>query len=435
MYQEALINALGEYAEHLPDFQKIDIMMFIVRKVPHKSSAADLMLHSILLKSLLKVGSTYKTTEYSKAFPTDFLDSLLRMSSSGDPYSRVMLQRFLHSLLDRHNNVDTLSICTVNVTEMDLNIEKCSRQDLIFINKQSYAIYTSLYEGLQFETNTTENIESIYTTIGIIIVELASEETVCEMIQLLLAVQVSALNNPVLSRAQKYHLLSIVVALFCLITRVMTLPALRDYIHKIVEARQSDGSYLLPTLSDEYDDFPSPNKTPHLMIDQMAVCDCLKASGVDVSRLQSPAPYIQGGVGLMPHRHSWLETGATQGRDSLADITGGAYTELDSAHSSPGVQRQSLSECVSLEALRAAAAGPSEAQRREEERKRAVLNSTFRTAPFEHLLQITQPKYDLQEKLNEIFKSVAEGSSRSPTIKQPPYQKHFPELFLLDKLA
>lgn len=61
-YQEALINALGEFANHLPDYQKIEIMMFIMGKIPHplinNQTPADTLLQNILLKSLLKV---YKT--------------------------------------------------------------------------------------------------------------------------------------------------------------------------------------------------------------------------------------------------------------------------------------------------------------------------------------------------------------------------------------
>lgn len=58
-YQDALINALGEFANHLPDYQKIEIMMFIMSKIPFplvdNNSPADNLLQSILLKSLLKV--------------------------------------------------------------------------------------------------------------------------------------------------------------------------------------------------------------------------------------------------------------------------------------------------------------------------------------------------------------------------------------------
>ena len=61
LYQETLINALGEFANHLPDYQKIDIMMFIMDKVPSYghprglNRLGDILLQNILLKSLLKV--------------------------------------------------------------------------------------------------------------------------------------------------------------------------------------------------------------------------------------------------------------------------------------------------------------------------------------------------------------------------------------------
>lgn len=62
-YQESLINALGEFANHLPDYQKIEIMMFIMSKIPFPlvdtQTPADNMLQSILLKSLLKVSSNF----------------------------------------------------------------------------------------------------------------------------------------------------------------------------------------------------------------------------------------------------------------------------------------------------------------------------------------------------------------------------------------
>lgn len=49
-------------------------------------------------------------------------------------------------------------------------------------------------------------------------------------------------------------------------------------------------------------------------------------------------------------------------------------------------------ESISLEALRRAANGPSDAERRDAERRKATLNNAFRTAPFGHLLDLTQPK-------------------------------------------
>ncbi|KAF9410590.1 hypothetical protein HW555_010357 [Spodoptera exigua] len=417
LYQEALINALGEFADHLPDFQKIDIMMFIINKVPssqraNKGTKADAMLQSILLKSLLKVGTTYRTVELSKAFPAAFLEALLRLAGGAGGRARATLQRILHTLLDRRDNATRVAAPTVEVCELGLIVEKCSRQDLIFFSKHGYALFSSLYEGLQLESNTMENVEAIYTTLALICIELASEETVCDIMQLILAIQQSSLSNPVLSVAQQCQLQAISISLAALLPHVMMLTRLTDYINKIIAARREEAPHLLPPLQEDYDDLPPakmPNKLPYLMMDQMALCDLLKSHGIDVTRLSSTSPYTAGNVAL-PHRHSWVEAGAAQGRDSLAEITAPG-TELDSANSSPGVQRANgVASCVSLEALRRAAGGPSAAERRDAERRRATLNNAFRTAPFDHLLHITQPK------------------SYSGAV--PAYTKYFPELFL-----
>ncbi|CAB3244935.1 unnamed protein product [Arctia plantaginis] len=638
LYQEALINALGEFADHLPDFQKIDIMMFIVNKVPSaprgKGTRADSMLQSILLKSLLKVGTTYRTAELSKAFPAAFLEALLRVGSGAEPAARALLQRILHTLLDRRANAPRLTRPTASCTrcstaaptrrasrapreypphrptapphlalqrilhtlldrranaprltrptasctrcstaaptrrasrapreypphrppphrptaprsaahpahaarpprqraaphaprvstrptahrptaprsaahpahaarpprqraaphaphvstrptahrptapphlalqrilhtlldrranaprltrpaleyaELGLTVEKCSRQDLIFISKHGYALFGSLYDGLQLESNTMENIEAIYTTVALICIELGSEETVGDMLQLVLAIQQSGISNPVLSVAQQCQLQGVAISLAVLVPHVCTVPRLAEYLNKIIEARREEAPHMLPPLMESYDDLTSsklPAKLPYLMMDQMALCECVKASGLDTARLAAPSPYSAGSVAA-PHRHSWLEAGAAQGRDSLADITAGPPTELDSANSSPGVTRAACgSESAHLEAWRRAAGGPSEAERRDLQRRRATLNSAFRTAPFDHLKHITAPKYEIQDKLEEIFNSITEepllpmSGSCSPAGQKsyqqnvPPYTKYFPELFL-----
>lgn len=130
-YQEALINALGEFANHLPDYQKIEIMMFIMSKIPFplgdKQTPADTLLQSILLKSLLKVcvcsvfevkilltfvfkvGTKYQTIHFNTTFPVSFLEPLLRMSLAPDPETRLLVQKILHTLIDRHNNLEKLT--------------------------------------------------------------------------------------------------------------------------------------------------------------------------------------------------------------------------------------------------------------------------------------------------------------------------------------
>lgn len=62
-FQESLISALAEFAYHLPDYQKIEIMMFIIGRTPGTGSGesgignvpAETLLQHMLLKCLLKV--------------------------------------------------------------------------------------------------------------------------------------------------------------------------------------------------------------------------------------------------------------------------------------------------------------------------------------------------------------------------------------------
>lgn len=112
-YQEALINALGEFANHLPDYQKIEIMMFIMSKIPfpliNNQTPADNLLQSILLKSLLKVGTKYQSIHLNTTFPISFLNPLLRMSLAPDSEMRLLVQKILHTLFDRHHNSEKLS--------------------------------------------------------------------------------------------------------------------------------------------------------------------------------------------------------------------------------------------------------------------------------------------------------------------------------------
>lgn len=71
----------------------------------------------------------------------------------------------------------------------------------------------------------------------------------------------------------------------------------------------------------------------------MAVCEYVKQGGIDPSRLQQTSPYGAGGPGLIvgSQRNSWIENGA---RGSIVELP--SVQEVDSAASSPGVQRVSF---------------------------------------------------------------------------------------------
>ncbi|KAL5015847.1 hypothetical protein ScPMuIL_005436, partial [Solemya velum] len=110
-FEECIVNTVGEFASNLPDYQKIENMMVIMRKFPACSSDDDigsvtisLQYQMMLLKTLLMVATKYKTVTLGSAFPPEFLHPLLRMSLFDEPSMRITVQEILHTLIDRHNN-------------------------------------------------------------------------------------------------------------------------------------------------------------------------------------------------------------------------------------------------------------------------------------------------------------------------------------------
>jgi len=131
VFQETIINTLGEFANNLPDFQKIEIMVFIINKVPK----SDICLQAILLKSLLKVSTKYETVNMVQAFPSNFLNPLLKLSTANDNHVRLTVQFIFHQLLDRHKNLQKLKSLTTLSSLPALTIGKAFRQDLMFMKK------------------------------------------------------------------------------------------------------------------------------------------------------------------------------------------------------------------------------------------------------------------------------------------------------------
>lgn len=122
----------------------------------------------------------------------------------------------------------------INVMELDLTIEKASRPDIIFMRKHGPEIYMALYESLELISNRVENIESIYTTLALLTVELASEETVMELLRLVMSLQDLALTNTQISITIKFNLHAVIISLFILIANLCNIPTLIDYGNKVI---------------------------------------------------------------------------------------------------------------------------------------------------------------------------------------------------------
>ena len=126
----------GEFARNLPDYQKIEILMFVMGKMPmpkdenalksvvyndvvwiSQNRAVDMCcrdrevaLQTKLMKTLLRVATKYETVLLSNAFPSSLLDPLLRMSMASAFVIRRIVQDILHTLIDRHGNKPRLRL-------------------------------------------------------------------------------------------------------------------------------------------------------------------------------------------------------------------------------------------------------------------------------------------------------------------------------------
>lgn len=436
-YQDALINALGEFAAHLPDYQKIEIMMFIMSKVPYafenNQQQGDGLLQQMLLKSLLTVGQKYHTVALNTTFPLSFLEPLMRMSLSPDPDMRILVQRILQTLIDRHNNTEKLSKPFVSVNDLDLVAEKCSRSDTIFFRKNCPDMFQCFLNSLELENNTVDNIEAIYTTVALLIVEVACYETLPDFLNFIVRIQDLAVSgNNKLTAAHRFNLHAIVASLLILLPHIVAISPLKEYCEKLITERRMQGaSHLLPELLVHYD-VRSPTLIPDiLLLDQNAINECLKAAGLDSCPL---------GPVTMTHRHSWVESTGVTMKGSVTDL---ANMELDSASSTPGIQRKYPEEELTFEAMKRVLAESPEVIREAEAERQKQLCEAFRNTPFQELVSLSTVREEdsLQCKLNELFGRLTGtlGTPLTPsnptlphTQHQPPqpmYEVLFPELF------
>ncbi|XP_067135174.1 protein EFR3 homolog B isoform X2 [Centruroides vittatus] len=435
-FQDAVINTLGEFANNLPDFQKIEIMMFIMNKVPllmDDSHEADVLLQHILLKSLLKVGTKYRTGQMAQTFSSAFLQPLLQMSLAPDPAVRLVVQQILHTLLDRHDNLPNLLKPCVIEPFPQLNVEKCSRQDSMFMKKVCPEILLHIYENIQLGNNSKENFNALYTTLALLCIELGSEEALIELLRITFALQELPSTNTSMSSAQRIAIHHVVAGFLYLIGHLTAIPALCTHIDQVIKTRQEKASYLLP----EFDKAEIPSLSDineSLLFDKATIAEVLHNTGHDTSRLL--VPYVPRHIGTVG------EVSVTRSISDLNSIS----VEVDSVSSSPGVTKKHLGEEITVESLRKMMAEPLGAQQEAEEERRLQVIERFRTAPFEDLVAKSEHEtIDLQNKLNEIFGKMppsvevsSRPSSPHPTSKEdnscqitapPVYAVQFPELF------
>uniref|UniRef100_A0AAY4B7D3 EFR3 homolog B n=1 Tax=Denticeps clupeoides TaxID=299321 RepID=A0AAY4B7D3_9TELE len=295
--QEAVIRTIGSFANTLPTYQRSEVMLFIMGKIPIPG----------LHPALSAVTSGFQATNMLTALPSSFLDPLLSFSLLEDAEIRLLILEILVSLIDRHENWPKFSSISIisDISVLKLKVDKCSRQDNLFMKKHAQQLYRHIYLSCKEQSSAQPHFETLYALLALISIELANEEVVVDLIRLALALQDLALTNeetlPVPNRCAVHALSAAYLNLICQLT---TVPSFCQHIHEVIEMRQKEMPFLLP--EDIFIEKPMTPKSldnveGEVLFLQSKIAEVLGGSGYNTERLATP--YIPQFTGISPILH------------------------------------------------------------------------------------------------------------------------------------
>uniref|UniRef100_A0A8P4KJ40 EFR3 homolog A (S. cerevisiae) n=1 Tax=Dicentrarchus labrax TaxID=13489 RepID=A0A8P4KJ40_DICLA len=416
--QNAIIQTIGFFGGNLPDYQRAEVMMFIMGKVPSPcgliTSRCDNSAHTFL--SLPQVTSGFKSKSMAAALPPPFLDPLFSISLMEDSELRQLVLEILHNIIDRHDNRAKLrgiryKVIIPNVAALKIKREKISKQDVAFMKKHGQQLYRHIYLGSKEEDNVHKNFELLFTTLAILTIELANEEVVIDLIRLAIALQDMALANeenmPMFIRC---GIMALVAAYLNFLSQMIANPPFCQHISKVIELRNLDAPYLLPEhiFRDKCPIPESLDKEDRLLYFQTAdMTECLAGPGYNAERLSIPYVPQVTDEDRLTRRKSFVDTISLQ-----VDI-----------------MSNSLPDKVDTTGL----------EEQEREKRRQVMEK-FQKAPFEEIAAHCESKANmLHDRLAQIFEltirpppspsgvvSISAGHTQHQSV--PVYEMKFPDL-------
>lgn len=245
LYQEALVVTIGEFATNLPDYQKIEIMRFIMDKVVLRGGEDNISatwLPLLLLRSLLKVATKYVPMQMTTTFPIAFLDLLMRVSLSTSVEVRVLVHSIFHTLLDRHGNLAKLADDNGSSVPGQLDLamqDPPSTEDASFAKNNMRKLMLCMYENVDRSDNTPNLVRAVSVTMTLLMLELGrvSEEVLVEFIRFLFAVQELALVSSDMTTMQRNATHGLAACCFSLVPLFIQVPLFSAHIEEVNSVR------------------------------------------------------------------------------------------------------------------------------------------------------------------------------------------------------
>lgn len=437
--QNAIIQTIGFFGGNLPDYQRAEVMMFIMGKVPVFETPCHTLdtvkighqgtkrIQTMLLSSLIMVTSGFKSKSMCTALPSAFLDPLFSLSLMEDSELRQLVLEILHNIIDRHDNRAKLRGIRIipNVAALKIKREKISKQDVAFMKKHGQQLYRHIFLGCKEEDNNHKNFELLFTTLAVLTIELANEEVVIDLIRLGLALQEMALaNEENLPMSTRCGIMALVAAYLNFLSQMIANSALCQHVSKVIELRTLDAPYLLPDHIFR-DKCPLPEnldkEDKQLYFQTSELSECLSGPGYNSERLSIPYVPQVTDEDRMTRRKSFVDTISLQ-----VDIMSSSLPD-----------KSPLAEEITFETLKKAM--DTTGLEEQEREKRRQLMEKFQKAPFEEIAAHCESKASmLHDKLAQIFEltirpppspsgvNLSTGHPQHQSV--PIYEMKFPDL-------
>ncbi|KAI6183672.1 hypothetical protein M3Y97_00514100 [Aphelenchoides bicaudatus] len=261
--QDTLINVIGKFASALPDYQKVEVMMFTVSYIPTAQGketmrVGDAYLQKVLLKTLLQIATKYKTFYFSNVFNDNFLKTIFPLFNSNDPEVRLIAQQIFQTLFDRNDNLEKLAHFRYvkDVNDLSLNIKKCMRQDELFMGKNMNVILSALYSfALKLEEgpDLKEHADSLLCSLCLICIETGHDAQLIELFRLCFALQDMALDQSLeFSTRKRAYIHNVVAKYMNLCSQLMDIPNVCQHVQETIKNRCERGIPLLNIMADPH---------------------------------------------------------------------------------------------------------------------------------------------------------------------------------------
>uniref|UniRef100_UPI003AB05DE3 protein EFR3 homolog B-like n=1 Tax=Centroberyx gerrardi TaxID=166262 RepID=UPI003AB05DE3 len=426
--QDAVIKTIGSFANTLPVYQRSEVMLFIMGKIPvpgiypalgspNAGFEGSRMIQVMLLKSLLQVSERYESSNMLTALPSSFLEPLLSFTLMEDPEIRLLVLSILTSLIDRHDNTGKLRpLSLLSDFSSYVKADKCSRQDNLFMRKHAQRLYRHIYLACKEESSGRSHYQALFTLLAVLSVELANEEAVVDLIRLVLALQALALSGqaslPVFNRCAVH---AVAAAVLNLLSQLSALPAFCQHVTQVIESRQKEAPYLLP--EDVFTDTPSLPQCvlqleEDLLFVQSKISESLTGSCYSTHTERLHTPYTP----------QLTDEDRLAKRKSVGDAVS-LQLDIDPQYS-PDTQQKPQTEQITFETLKNTIEDRGGVEE-EERRRRMEVVERFQTAPFEEIAATCGARVsDLSHKLDQVFDLIVHPppspSGHTPPRSSPP---------------